>query len=233
MAKIGLMVGGVGLANDASIVDGKTTTEWGEASSPVMLHKSAGNEFFLLKRHGVQADINPHQINYRANVALLNDYGVNLVVATHTVGSIDPDLTVGQVVIPDQIIDYTWGRAQTFDDQRRHVEFSHPYDREFTSMLASLDPDFELGGTYGCTQGPRLETAAEIRRMANDGCTLVGMTAMPEASLARELGLPYISLCVVVNPAAGVADAARDHRYGGTECCLASRCGQRMEKSAI
>ena len=130
------------------------------------------------------------------------------VVATYTVGSIEAELGPGDLVLPHQVIDYTWGRKHTFDESGdRHVDFTEPFDAGFCRAAADAAERIGLhigvGGVYGCTQGPRLETAAEIDRLDRDGCTLVGMTAMPEAALARELGLPMLGICIVVNPAAG------------------------------
>ena len=210
--KVGVFLGGAGL--HPLIVDGvehvpeemgvATTTPWGDAScQPVHVGREQ-IELIFMSRHGAQATLAPHQINYRANVWLMRELGVDALIGTHTVGGIDPDLAVGAYVLPHQLIDYTWGRPSTYDDQRRHVEFGVPYDADLRQTLLGLVPDIHDGGVYGVTQGPRLETAAEIGRMARDGCTLVGMTGMPEAGLARELEIPYASLCLIVNPAAGV-----------------------------
>lgn len=185
-------------------------TPWGNVSAVPRMVSGAEHSVLLLNRHGDDHTLAPHQINYRANIWLMRELGVDAVIGTHTVGSIDPALQDGWLVLPEQLIDYTWGRASTFDDQRRHVEFSNPYDAPLQQRLQAIDAGITIGGTYGCTQGPRLETAAEIQRMAQDGCTLVGMTGMPEAGLARELQLPYVSLCLVVNPAAGIVDAPID-----------------------
>jgi|TARA_B100000315_G_scaffold207909_1_gene202838 purine nucleoside phosphorylase len=161
-----------------------------------------------LSRHGPGHRYTPHQINYRANVWALRELGAEGVIATFTVGGISAALTPGTLVLPDQVIDYTWGRAHTFDlPGERHVEFSDPFDEGLRRWLAAgaghSGLEVVLGGTYGATQGPRLETAAEIDRLDGEGCSVVGMTAMPEAALARELDLPYVALCLVVNPAAG------------------------------
>ena len=210
MAKLGVLIGSSPMSDQEALPQVDTVTPWGEVSAAPTRFNSANNELLLLRRHGADGQINPHQINYRANLWLLKNLGVDALVGTHTVGSIDPSLEVGDLVLPEQIIDYTWGRAQTYDDRRRHVEFSQPYDDGLRQLFLSVDATMVDGGVYGCTQGPRLETAAEIARMAKDGCTLVGMTAMPEAGLARELDLPYVSICLVVNPAAGVAGDAID-----------------------
>ena len=151
----------------------------------------------------------PHEINYRANLWRLRELDVQAVVAVLTVGGIAAELANGDFVLPRQIIDYTWGRAHTYSSGANlfHADFSAPFTPWLRSKLMeaarSAGAAFHDGGVYGCTQGPRLETAAEIDRMERDGCTVVGMTAMPEAGLARELRLPYAGLCMVVNPAAG------------------------------
>lgn len=208
--KYGVIVGGAQLdelAREQGAVElcADLQTPWGDASGPVLKLKAQSNEVYLLARHGADRGLNPHAINYRANVWQLGGQGVDCILGTHTVGSIDPQLDVGDLIFPEQLIDYTWGRPSIYDDQRRHIEFSNPYSAALQAQIREVDPAILLGGTYGCTQGPRLETAAEIRRMANDGCSLVGMTGMPEAALARELEIDYASLCLVVNPAAGIA----------------------------
>ncbi|WP_232059410.1 MTAP family purine nucleoside phosphorylase [Kineobactrum salinum] len=140
--------------------------------------------------------------------------GARRLVGINAVGGIGPQMQPGRLVIPDQIIDYTWGRAHTFDDGRSgsllHIDFTEPYDRELRLSLleaaARAGVEHEPAAVHGVVQGPRLETAAEIRRMAADGCDIVGMTGMPEAALARELGIAYACVCMVVNPAAGLGD---------------------------
>ena len=178
----------------------------------------AGPVLFIA-RHGDEHSIAPHRINYRANLWALQHLGVDRIIAVNTVGGISPGLTAGRLVIPDQIIDYTWGREHTFHDgvfaPLRHIEFTFPYDamlsRDLFKCAKTVAAEPRQGGVYGCTQGPRLESAAEIERMALDGCDMVGMTAMPEAALARELNIRYASLCVVVNRAAGRGEGAIKH----------------------
>lgn len=187
-------------------------TPWGPASMapiPVALGQS---QAWFLARHGQPHRIPPHDVNYRANIALLKSLGVQRIIAINAVGAIDPNLAAGDLVLPDQLIDYTWGRAHTFsadaDSPLLHIEFAQPFaGPTHDALLAAARISgvvLHQGGCYGVTQGPRLETAAEIARMAADGCTMVGMTAMPEAALAREAGLDYASLCVIANPAAGM-----------------------------
>lgn len=183
---------------------------WGQPSMPpVPIRLSAAKAWFLA-RHGQPHRIPPHRVNYRANIACLKGLGVRHIVALNAVGGIAPELAAGDLVLPDQLIDYTWGRVQSFSDDADttllHVEFARPFDGRCRTALrtAALRKGIALhaNGCYGVTQGPRLETAAEVRRLAADGCTVVGMTAMPEAALAREAGIDYASLCVVANPAA-------------------------------
>ena len=189
------------------------STPYGLASAEPLWAHVGGRDVFVLPRHGVDHQFAPHQINYRANVHLLAELGVREMVAINTVGGIAAQARNGALVLPDQLIDYSWGRAHTYADgsDLRHVEFTDPYDQGLRQHLLSaagrVGVTLADGGVYGCTQGPRFETAAEIRRMERDGCTLVGMTGMPEASLARELAVRYASVCLVVNPAAGKGDA--------------------------
>ena len=194
-------------------------TPYGVIPGPVRAGTRGQRRLIGLARHGEPHGLAPHAVNYRANLWLLRELGAGQILATYTVGAIDGALQPGDVVLPGQIIDYTWGRAHTFDDAgAQHVDFTVPFDAGLTGNFAGaaerLGLSVVLGGVYGCTQGPRLETAAEIDRMERDGCALVGMTAMPEAALARELALPLLGICVVVNPAAGRGpDATRiDHQ---------------------
>lgn len=207
------IIGGTGLAELA--VDGgepiTPKTRWGEPSGPITRGQLAGVPVLFLDRHGPGQRIPPHRINYRANMAVLREAGASAVVAVNSVGAITPGLSAGQLAVPDQLLDYTWGRAHTYSDGADmpldHVDFTWPYDEDLRQKLLAAGNDLGLtpmaGGVYAATQGPRLETAAEIRRLERDGCDLVGMTGMPEAALARELGLPYACLALVANPAAG------------------------------
>lgn len=190
-------------------------TPWGNPSDELVVGALAGQEVVFLPRHARGHSIAPHRINYRANVWALREVGASAIVAVAACGGIAPDCSPGRLVIPDQIIDYTHDRAATFFDQTgsavTHIDFTEPYDTALRARLALAAKALRLpvveGGVYGCTNGPRLETAAEIRRLARDGCSLVGMTGMPEAALARELGLPYVCLAVVANSAAGVGES--------------------------
>lgn len=210
MPRIGVYVGSSPLPMTAEPLSVKLQTPWGDASAVPRKYVVGGYEYLVLPRHGEQHEFAPHQINYRANIWLMHSLGVDGLLGTYTVGSVDPALTVGQLVVPDQLIDYSWGRESTFDDQLRHIEFTEPYDKALRQALLRADKSLFDGGVYACTQGPRLETAAEIKRLAQDGATLVGMTGMPETALARELEIPFAPLCLVVNPAAGVSDDVID-----------------------
>ena len=189
-------------------------TPFGQPSRPIQEGRLGDVTVYFLQRHGSPGAIPPHLINYRANLWSLHALGVRKVVAINAVGGISDGMRPGRLVIPHQLIDYTWGREHTFDDgasgQLQHIDFSEPFDadmrRDLLAVASAENIPHLSEGVYGVTQGPRLETAAEIRRMALDGCDVVGMTAMPEAALARELGLAYASICMVVNPAAGLSN---------------------------
>lgn len=186
-------------------------TPYGEPSGPLVYGELAGNEVVFLPRHGSGHTIPPHKVNYRANIWALKESGARKVIAVNAVGGIRADMTPGRLVIPDQIIDYTWGRTTTYFEEGlnhvTHIDFTHPYCEALRQQLiiaagnAGLDAVGE--GCYGATQGPRLESAAEIDRLERDGCDLVGMTGMPEAALARELELCYGCCAVVANMGAG------------------------------
>lgn len=184
-------------------------SELGEPSASLLGVRCADSELLYLARHGENHHLLPSEINYRANLRLLADARVEAIIATHTVGGIDAAIPVGGLALPRQVIDYTWGRADTYagNGDVTHVEFDHPFDPVLIDNLASLaqtlNIEVSLGGVYGCTQGPRFESPAEIDRYERDGVALVGMTAMPEAALAAELGVPYVSVSLVVNAAAG------------------------------
>jgi 5'-methylthioinosine phosphorylase len=191
-------------------------TPYGEPSGPITHGMLQGKEVIFLARHGYGHTIPPHRVNYRANIWALKHVGVDRVLAVAAVGGIAETMAPTKLVIPDQIVDYTWSRNHTFFEvdltHVTHIDFTYPYDDELRAKLLQAAKQAGVdaidGGTYGATQGPRLETAAEIRRMRNDGCDIVGMTGMPEAVLARELGLAYASCSVVANWAAGVEAGA-------------------------
>ena len=189
-------------------------TPYGSPSSTVARGSLFGTEVLFLPRHGYSHSYAPHKINYRANLWALRELGVESILSIAAVGGIREDMPPASLVMPDQIIDYTWGRACTFhekeNDQVIHIDFTNPYNKGLRKKLlaaaSAANVKIIAGGTYGATQGPRLETAAEILRMERDGCDIVGMTGMPEAALARELNLCYATCAVVANWAAGKAD---------------------------
>lgn len=208
------IIGGTGLTSLETLTITRremVQTPYGEPSGPLTHGELCGHAVVFLPRHGRAHTIPPHRVNYRANLWALHHIGVRQVLAVAAVGGIRDDMAPGRLAIPDQVIDYTYGRAQSFfdsDDQPvTHVDFTEPYcgvlRRALVEAGARAGVDPIDGGCYGATQGPRLETAAEIERMARDGCALVGMTGMPEAVLARELGLCYAACAVVANWAAG------------------------------
>lgn len=206
------VIGGSGLYGlSASGRPKAVSTPWGPASGPTVIHEVGGGVAFIA-RHGTDHSIAPHRVNYRANVHALREAGCDRVLAVSSVGGIAPACQPGKLVVPDQLIDYTWGREMTFQgegDAVRHFDFTDPYSPDWrgkvTGALSELEIEFVDGGTYAAVQGPRFETAAEIRRLAADGCHIVGMTGMPEAILAREAGLDYAAVCPVGNLAAGIA----------------------------
>ena len=211
------IIGGTGLTTLSGLeITGEkpVRTSWGVPSAPLVEGHLGDQPVIFLSRHGNPHRIPPHQVNYRANLRALYEAGVRTVIGVNAVGGIHPDMGPAHVVIPDQIIDYTWGRASTFYegdlDSVTHIDFTWPYDESARQILIDAagaeNVPFSGFGVYGATQGPRLETAAEIIRMERDGCDLVGMTGMPEAALAAELGMRYVCLGLVVNWAAGKSD---------------------------
>ncbi len=216
MSRIGI-IGGSGLAKLENLEITKremVQTPFGEPSGPLVTGLLSGREVVFLARHGYGHTIPPHKINYRANIWAFHELGVKGIIAAAAVGGIRTDMGPGQIAIPDQLIDYTFLRAGTYfdggEDGVNHIDFTHPYSDRLRQALidaaAKTDIDVVTDGVYAVTEGPRLETAAEINRLDHDGCTMVGMTAMPEAALARELEIDYATCAFVVNWAAGRSD---------------------------
>jgi 5'-methylthioadenosine phosphorylase len=213
------IIGGTGLTQLANLeVSRRQTvrTPYGEPSGPLTFGAIRGAPMIFLARHGDGHTIPPHQVNYRANLWALKDQGAREIVAVASVGGIRKDLGPGKIVVPHQIVDYTWGRMSTFFDDGapvKHIDFTEPYAAALRARLlaaASRAGEAALdGAVYAATQGPRLETAAEIDRLERDGADIVGMTGMPEAGLAREVELAYAAIAVVVNHAAGRGASAR------------------------
>lgn len=209
-------------------------TPYGEPSGALTFGNICGQPVVFLARHGYGHTIPPHNVNYRANIWALHNCGASGVVSVASVGSIRADLKPGDIVVPDQIIDYTWGRPSTFfdgiDSQVTHIDFTEPYDATLRARILeaarSADVEIQIGGVYAATQGPRLESAAEINRLERDGADLVGMTGMPEAVLARELNLPYAAINVVANYAAGRADSRHGIHFSTVEPILQEALGR-------
>ena len=211
------IIGGSGFSRlpSLTLLDAQTVaTPFGDTSAPVTRGRLGETEILFLPRHGPGHHLPPHRINYRANLWALRECGAGQVVALAAVGGITPPFAPTVLAVPDQIIDYTYGREHSLYDGTsgtvEHIDVTTPYCEELRQAViaacAATGQAVIDSGVYGATQGPRLETAAEIRRYERDGCDMVGMTGMPEASLARELGLCYSSLAFVVNWAAGKGD---------------------------
>jgi 5'-methylthioadenosine phosphorylase len=222
------IIGGTGLAELADLQVGRrqiVRTPYGEPSGPLTFGEIAGKPVVFLPRHGNGHTIAPHMVNYRANIWALHTQGVQDIMAIATVGGIADALGPGVIAVPDQIIDYTHSRKNTFFDglsenafkQVKHIDFTMPYDQSLRALYfkaASLVGEQLIdGGVYASSQGPRLETAAEINRLDRDGATMVGMTGMPEAALARELNIRYAAICPVANHAAGRGDSLHEIKY--------------------
>ena len=214
MTALTAIIGGTGLTTlDQFAIEEREclSTPYGDPSADLIFGRLFGQEILFLARHGDPHVIPPHRVNYRANIWALKTAGASSILAVAAVGGIGAPMVPGKIALPDQLIDYTSGRENTFfqDNLREvtHIDFSQPYTawmrEKFLNAAGKAGIDVVDGGVYGCTQGPRLETAAEIRRMERDGCDLVGMTGMPEAALAREQGIDYAACAVVANWAAG------------------------------
>jgi len=218
------IIGGTGLTALDNLNISKrliVRTPYGEPSQPLVFGEINGKEVVFLARHGGGHTIPPHAVNYRANIWALHSVGVRNLLAVATVGGIARNLIPGDIVLPNQILDYTYGRSNTYHDgielPVRHIDFTLPYSQAMRErcLQAAADVGYSVvdGGVYACVQGPRLETAAEINRYEHDGATVVGMTGMPEAVLARELGLAYAAICPVANFAAGRGDSAQSIQF--------------------
>jgi 5'-deoxy-5'-methylthioadenosine phosphorylase len=208
------IIGGSGLSRlDGLTITHRevTRTKYGEASGALTFGKMCGKTVVFLNRHGPGHTIPPHRVNYRANIIALKQVGVKQIIAVNAVGGIAGNLKPVGLVIPDQIIDYTYSRKHTYFGSEhgpvKHVDFTHPYTESLRKIILDVANSNEIpvtaSGTYAATQGPRFETAAEIDRMERDGASIVGMTGMPESILAREQDLDYAMIAVVSNLAAG------------------------------
>lgn len=212
------IIGGTGLSGIdcfESVGEESIPTPYSNHDVPVALCRHGAQKLAFLPRHGKDHSLSPHRINYRANIWALHQLSVTEIIAVNAVGGIHPELAPGHFCVPDQIIDYTADREASFHDEEfngvRHVDFTVPYDQGLRTALLKACKDLASqgtivmdGGVYACTNGPRLETAAEIVKLRRDGCDMVGMTGMPEAALAREAGIAYASLALSVNWAAGI-----------------------------
>ena len=213
------VIGGTGLYNFPGLQDVQrraVETPYGDASGAIVVGTLGGRTIAFLARHGEDHRHAPHRVNYRANVWALHEAGARRMVGVNAVGGIRADMGPRVLCVPDQLIDYTSGRLSSFSDVEgskvEHIDFTEPYSKSMRQRLLVAAKRASIpvvdGGCYGTTQGPRLETRAEIARMKRDGCDLVGMTGMPEAALARELGVDYACLALVANWAAGCGDDA-------------------------
>jgi 5'-methylthioinosine phosphorylase len=235
------IIGGSGLSQLANLQDIRkkvVRTPYGEPSGALTFGNLNGHPVAFLARHGYGHTIAPHEVNYRANMWALHAEGAHKILSIATVGGIHPDLKPGVIAIPDQIIDYTWGRKSTYygcnehycDKSVVHVDFTWPYCEDMRQLaMQACQAAGECcidGGVYAATQGPRLETAAEINRLERDGATMVGMTGMPEAVLARELGLCYAALAVTANYAAGRGSSAESIPYEEVKASLDQAMGR-------
>jgi len=226
------IIGGSGLTQLASLEVSRqqvVRTPYGEPSGALTFGRIGSQDVVFLARHGYGHTIPPHLVNYRANIwALAREAGAANIVSVASVGGIRADLGPGTMVIPDQVIDYTWGRQMTFHDSRDaqvvHIDFTEPYEQSLRRRLieaaAKAQEPVVDGAVYAAAQGPRLETAAEINRFERDGAHIVGMTGMPEAALAREADVPYAALTVVTNWAAGRVDSAHAIDFESLEAVL-------------
>ncbi|MDP2809623.1 MAG: S-methyl-5'-thioinosine phosphorylase [Rhodocyclaceae bacterium] len=232
------VIGGSGLTRFSSLDVSHqevVRTPFGEPSGALTFGRIGCQEVVFLARHGYGHSIPPHLVNYRANIwALAHGAKADRIVSVASVGGIRADLSPGTVVVPHQIVDYTWGRHMTFfeggDSRVVHVDFTEPYDgalrRRLMDAAARAEEAVRDGAVYAATQGPRLETAAEIDRLERDGADIVGMTGMPEASLAREAEVPYAAICLVANWAAGRADSEHAIRFDDIEAVLERSLGR-------
>jgi 5'-methylthioadenosine phosphorylase len=231
------IIGGSGLSQLASleVTQRKVVrTPYGEPSGALTFGKLGSREVIFLARHGYGHTIAPHQVNYRANIWALKEQTVEGVISVASVGGIRHEFGPGTLVLPDQIVDYTWGRRSTFfegpGNPVTHIDFTEPYSAALRAKIVAAagacGEALVASGVYAATQGPRLETVAEINRLERDGADMVGMTGMPEAALAREAGLEYAAIAVVANHAAGRGESAHGVELERIEAVLEQTMGR-------
>ena len=234
------IIGGSGLTKLANLEVRRhrvARTPYGDPSGALTFGRIGQCDVVFLARHGYGHTIAPHEVNYRANLWALKEAGADEVVSVASVGGIRKDVWPGMIVLPHQIIDYTWGRRSTFHQGDgatvTHIDFTEPYSGAMRKRIAAAaqacGEKIADGGVYATTQGPRLETAAEIDRLERDGADVVGMTGMPEAALARELGLEYATIAVIINPAAGRGESKHAISLAGMQVVL-EQAMQRVRK---
>ena len=226
------IIGGTGLTNLANLEISRrevVRTPYGEPSGHLTFGHIGSAEMIFLARHGYAHTLPPHEVNYRANIWALLKAGATRIIAVNAVGGIATDMGPGVLAVPDQIIDYTHGRKQTFfegDEPVTHVDFTFPFCERGRQLLLAASRSVAMpvleAGVLGVLQGPRLETRAEIMRMDRDGCTMVGMTTMPEATLAREKKLSYATLALSMNHAAGLGSSAAGIKLADADAVLAA-----------
>lgn len=231
------ILGGSGLSRLVTLDDVQrkvVRTSYGEPSAALSFGRVGGRELVFLARHGDDHSIAPHQVNYRANIRALQEAGVKEIVSIATAGGIRREFGPGSLVLPDQIVDYTWGRPSTFFEgagaKVTHIDFTEPYSAALRARILkaaqACGEAIAERGVYAATQGPRLETAAEINRLERDGADLVGMTGMPEAALAREAGLEYAAIAVVANHAAGRGESVHAISHQRLEAVIDQAMGR-------
>jgi 5'-methylthioinosine phosphorylase len=230
------IIGGTGLTQLSNLDVSRrqvVRTPFGDPSGPLTFGSIRGTPVVFLARHGYGHTIPPHQVNYRANIWALREQGIRRIVSVASVGGIRAALGPGKLVVPHQLVDYTWGRAMTFFESEapvKHIDFTEPYSADLRKKILdaakACSEEIADGAVYAATQGPRLESAAEIDRLERDGADIVGMTGMPEAALARELDLEYAAIAVVVNHAAGRADSVHGIKLQGIEEVLKDAMGR-------
>jgi 5'-methylthioadenosine phosphorylase len=212
--KVGV-IGGSGIYKIEGLPSTEITvnTEYGDVT--VFVAQLEDREVYFLPRHGLGHSVPPHLVNYRANIRALQGLGAERVIATNAVGSLNPDIKPGTVVLVDQFLDFTKGRKSTFFEEGNvvHTDMTYPYCKEMIDIAYGIKTPFPMhkGGVMVVTEGPRFETAAEVKAYRMLGGDVVGMTSVPEVVLSREAGMCYLSLAIVSNFAAGLQEQVSHH----------------------